>query len=195
MSLYPSLEELTNDNDSTALVVPKSSQLLSLPQLIKCTTPTKLCLKDTKFLAYKTGIFIKRTPSVSLHVGDQVLSINGISVAGLKERDVTSLAARIDGSPDVAIKNRPYAKLHQLTKDKVTGTVGVVLKNKKITSIVQDSSCARNGVLIHHYIVEVNGINVIDLTNNELISLIKQQPNDTVNIVVYPDDFYKQLKV
>ena len=44
-----------------------------------------------------------------------------------------------------------------------TGHVGFVFKNGKITSIVKDSSAARNGLLTEHNICEVNGQNVIGL--------------------------------
>lgn len=44
-----------------------------------------------------------------------------------------------------------------------TGHVGFIFKNGKITSIVKDSSAARNGLLTEHNICEVNGQNVIGL--------------------------------
>ena len=44
-----------------------------------------------------------------------------------------------------------------------TGHVGFVFKENKITAIVKDSSAARNGVLIEHHMVEVNGQNVVGL--------------------------------
>ena len=44
-----------------------------------------------------------------------------------------------------------------------TGHVGFIFKNGKITSIVKDSSAARNGLLTEHNICEINGQNVIGL--------------------------------
>lgn len=44
-----------------------------------------------------------------------------------------------------------------------TGHIGFVFKDNKITSIVKDSSAARNGILIDHHLVEVNGQNVVGL--------------------------------
>jgi len=38
-----------------------------------------------------------------------------------------------------------------------------VFKENQITAIVKDSSAARNGLLIDHHMVEVNGQNVIGL--------------------------------
>lgn len=44
-----------------------------------------------------------------------------------------------------------------------TGHIGVVVKKGKIVSLAKDSSAARNGLLTHHYICEVNGQNVIGM--------------------------------
>ena len=44
-----------------------------------------------------------------------------------------------------------------------TGNIGVVVKKGKIVSLAKDSSAARNGLLTHHYICEVNGQNVIGM--------------------------------
>lgn len=44
-----------------------------------------------------------------------------------------------------------------------TGHVGFIFKNGRITSIVKDSSAARNGLLTEHNICEINGQNVIGL--------------------------------
>ena len=57
---------------------------------------------------------------------------------------------------------RPFERTITLQKDSV-GTVGFVFKDNKITAIVKDSSAARNGVLIDHHMVEVNGQNVVGL--------------------------------
>lgn len=44
-----------------------------------------------------------------------------------------------------------------------SGHVGFIFKSGKITSIVKDSSAARNGLLTDHHICEINGQNVIGL--------------------------------
>ena len=58
--------------------------------------------------------------------------------------------------------HRPFERTITMHKDS-TGHVGFVFKNGKITSIVKDSSAARNGLLTEHNICEVNGQNVIGL--------------------------------
>ena len=57
---------------------------------------------------------------------------------------------------------RPFERTITLQKDSA-GTVGFVFKENQITAIVKDSSAARNGLLIDHHMVEVNGQNVIGL--------------------------------
>ena len=50
-----------------------------------------------------------------------------------------------------------------------TGHVGFIFKNGKITSIVKDSSAARNGLLTEHNICEINGQNVIGLKVSDML--------------------------
>lgn len=57
---------------------------------------------------------------------------------------------------------RPFQRTVTVHKDS-TGHVGVVVKKGKIVSLAKDSSAARNGLLTHHYICEVNGQNVIGM--------------------------------
>lgn len=57
---------------------------------------------------------------------------------------------------------RPFERIITMHKDS-TGHVGFIFKNGKITSIVKDSSAARNGLLTEHNICEINGQNVIGL--------------------------------
>lgn len=44
-----------------------------------------------------------------------------------------------------------------------SGHVGFIYKAGKISSLVKDSSAARNGLLTEHYLCEINGQNVIGL--------------------------------
>ena len=57
---------------------------------------------------------------------------------------------------------RPFERTITMQKDS-TGHIGFVFKENKITHIVKDSSAARNGVLIDHHLVEINGQNVVGL--------------------------------
>ncbi|CAD7682680.1 unnamed protein product [Nyctereutes procyonoides] len=83
---------------------------------------------------------------VGLRFGDQVLQINGENC-------------------------RPFERTVTMHKDS-TGHVGFIFKNGKITSIVKDSSAARNGLLTEHNICEVNGQNVIGLKDSQIADIL-----------------------
>lgn len=57
---------------------------------------------------------------------------------------------------------RPFQRTVTTHKDSM-GQVGFFIKKGKVTSIVKGSSAARNGLLINHYVCEINGQNVIGL--------------------------------
>jgi syntenin-1 len=70
--------------------------------------------------------------------------------------------AFLDNQSYFCVFDRPFERTITLQKDSA-GTVGFVFKENKVTAIVKDSSAARNGMLIDHHMVEVNGQNVIGL--------------------------------
>jgi len=74
---------------------------------------------------------------------------------------------------------RPFERTITLQKDSI-GTVGFVFKENKITAIVKDSSAARNGLLIDHHMVEVNGQNVIGLKVTALDSSVSYRRHATL---------------
>ena len=57
---------------------------------------------------------------------------------------------------------RPFERTITLQKDS-TNHVGFVFKSGKITAIAKDTSAARNGLLIDHAMLEVQGQNVIGM--------------------------------
>ncbi|KAJ6655875.1 hypothetical protein lerEdw1_004645, partial [Lerista edwardsae] len=100
---------------------------------------------------------------VGLRFGDQVLQIDGKDCAGWN----TEKARRVlkKASPEkivMVVRDRPFQRTVTLHKDS-DGHVGFVLKRGQISSLARGSSAARNGLLINHYICEVNGQNVIGL--------------------------------
>lgn len=62
----------------------------------------------------------------------------------------------------LSCSGRPFQRTVTMHKDS-DGHVGFVIKRGQIGSLVKGSSAARNGLLINHYICEVNGQNVIGL--------------------------------
>lgn len=71
-------------------------------------------------------------------------------------------------------------------------TIGFQFKNSKITSIVKDSSAARNGVLINHQLLEVDGQNVIGLKDKEITKIIDKAAQN-VTITIIPTYLYEHM--
>ena len=63
------------------------------------------------------------------------------------------------------MRDRPYERTVTVVKDSMNH-VGFVFRNGEITALVKDSSAARNGLLINHQLVEVNGLNVVGLKDD-----------------------------
>ena len=76
----------------------------------------------------------------------------------------------------MVIRDRPFERTLTLHKDS-TGHIGFQFKEGKITAIAVDSSAARNGLLIDHNLLEVNGQNVVGIKDKEIGSIIEQGGN------------------
>jgi syntenin-1 len=121
--------------------------------------------------AINKGIFVcmvvKDSPAAmsGLRFGDQILQVNGVTVAGFAIDDVHKLLRKSDANNiSIVIRDRPFERTITLHKDS-SGCVGFQFKNGKITSIVKDSSAARNGLLIDHQLLEIDGQNVVRRRN------------------------------
>nr|XP_054773022.1 syntenin-1-like isoform X1 [Lytechinus pictus] len=144
------------------------------------------------------GIFItfvmKGSPASmgGLRFGDQILQINGENVAGYsKDKAMGVLKKASPSSIKLAIRDRPFERTITLQKDSA-GYVGFVFKNGKITKIAKDTSAARNGLLIDHAILEINGQNVIGLKDKE-ISQILDGCGRTITLTIMPNCFYDHM--
>jgi len=127
-----------------------------------------------------------------LRFGDQILQINGENVAGWDTDKVIKILKKAPGQRiSMAIRDRPFERTITLQKDSV-GTVGFVFKENKITAIVKDSSAARNGVLIDHHMVEVNGQNVVGLKEKEIRAIV-DSVGQTVTITVIPSFIFEHI--
>ncbi|KAL7975950.1 hypothetical protein Chor_005508 [Crotalus horridus] len=91
----------------------------------------------------KTGLHLRNI--------DKILQINGRNCAGWNMEKAKR-----------ALKKASPEKIVMVVRDS-TGHLGFVIKKGQITSLARDSSAARNGLLTHHYVCEVNGQNVIGL--------------------------------
>eukprot|EP00117_Sycon_ciliatum_P042206 scpid81209/ scgid3337/ Syntenin-1; Scaffold protein Pbp1; Syndecan-binding protein 1 len=148
--------------------------------------------------AISKGIFVafvyRNSPAaqVGLRFGDQILQINGKTVAGLKATAVEKIFR--EASPErieIAVRDRPFERTVTMQKDAMNH-VGFVYKRGLITAIVKDSSAARNGLVIDHYLVEVNGQNVVGMSDDD-ISKIFAVSLPSVTITIMPDFLYNHM--
>lgn len=121
--------------------------------------------------AINKGVFVcvvvRDSPAAmaGLRFGDQILQVNGTTVASFSVDDVHKLLKKSShNNISVVIRDRPFERIVTLHKDS-SNCVGFQFKNGKITSIVKDSSAARNGLLIEHQLLEIDGQNVVSNSN------------------------------
>merc|ERR1711976_1034473 len=116
-----------------------------------------------------------------LRFGDQILQINGENLAGFNEEKVHDIFKKCGVNKIVlAVRDRPFERTLTLHKDSA-GHLGFQYKDGKITGIIVDSSAARNGLLIGHHLLEVNGQNVVGIKDKE-ISKIIDESGDVVTV-------------
>jgi len=144
------------------------------------------------------GVFVslvtKNSPAAlaGLRFGDQILQINGTTIAGYDRSKVMSLIKKDPGQRiELAIRDRPFERTITLQKDS-SGQVGFIFKNGKITKIVLDSSAARNGLLIEHNILEVNGQNVVGLKDKETSEILTASDR-SITLTIIPSFIYDHM--
>lgn len=144
------------------------------------------------------GVFValvtKGSPAAlaGLRFGDQILQINGTTVAGYDRDKVMTLIKKAPSERiELAIRDRPFERTITLQKDS-SGHVGFIFKNGKITSIVKDSSAARNGLLIDHTILEVNGQNVVGLKDKETSDILSASER-SMTLTIIPTFIYDHM--
>lgn len=144
------------------------------------------------------GVFVSLVQNGSpaaiagLRFGDQILQINGESVAGYDREKVMKLIKKQPAERiEIALRDRPFERAITMQKDSA-GHVGFIFKDGKLTSIVKDSSAARNGLLIEHNLLEVNGQNVVGLKDKE-ISKILSESDRSLTITIMPTFIYDHM--
>ena len=58
--------------------------------------------------------------------------------------------------------------------------------------VFQDSSAARNGMLTDHYLVEVDGQNIVGLSDNKILKVIQSKTN-SVTVTIMPEFVYDHM--
>jgi len=144
------------------------------------------------------GVFValvtKASPAAmgGLRFGDQILQINGENVAGYDEAKVHKIFKKAGvNNICLAVRDRPFERTLTLHKDS-TGHIGFQFKDGEIKAIIVDSSAARNGLLIQHHLVEVNGQNVVGLNDKSIGDIIDGGGN-VVTVTVIPSFVYKHM--
>merc|ERR1711967_100738 len=84
----------------------------------------------------------------------------------------------------LAVRDRPWCRSITLRKDSLNHC-GFTIRDGATASIVKDSSAARNGMLINHRVIEINGQNMVGLKDKEIVSFIQASP-PSVTVTVMP---------
>lgn len=144
------------------------------------------------------GVFVilvqKGTPAAlaGLRFGDQILMIDDVVVAGFSMDKVHDRIRKANPQKiTMVVRDRPFERTLTVHKDSL-GNVGFGFKNGKIISLVKDSSAARNGLLIDHNMLEVNGQNVVGLKDKEITSIIKEGGN-IITLTVMPSFVFDHM--
>ncbi|XP_057588999.1 syntenin-1-like isoform X2 [Hippopotamus amphibius kiboko] len=221
MSLYPSLEDLKVDKviqAQTAFSANPANPAILSEASAPISQDGNLCPKLYPELSEYMGLSLNEeeicanmavvpgapsqgqllvqanSPSslVGLRLGDQVLQINGENCAGWSsDRAHKVLKQGFGERITMTIRDRPFERTITMHKDS-TGHVDFVFKNGKITSIVKDSSAARNGLLTEHNICEVNGQNVIGLKDSQIADILSTAGN-VVTITIMPAFIFEHI--
>lgn len=128
--------------------------------------------------------------SAKFRFGDQILEINDIPVAGYSMQKVHDLIRKSPpGELRFSVRDRPFERTVTLHKDQ-NGLVGFVFnKHGRIINIVKDSSAARNGLLIDHSIMEVNGQNIVGLDEADIRGIL-DNCGDVVILTIMPSKIF-----
>lgn len=187
------------------MVAPLSGQSLGLQraQVTHGIRELTLC-KDAsgkvgvRVQAISKGVFVclvmKGSPAAlaGLRFGDQILQVNGTSVAGFSMDEVHSLLRKSPANGiSVVVRDRPFERTVTLHKDSV-GHVGFQFKNGKIIGLVKDSSAARNGLLTDHHLLEVNGQNVVGIKDKDITAVIAEG-GPIITVTVVPSFIYEHM--
>uniref|UniRef100_A0A0K8TSE4 Putative pdz domain-containing protein n=1 Tax=Tabanus bromius TaxID=304241 RepID=A0A0K8TSE4_TABBR len=145
-----------------------------------------------------TGVFVcvvvKNSPAALAGVkfGDQILELNGVIVAGFKVDKIHDMIKKSGkNNISVIVRDRPFERTIKLLKDS-RGRLGFEFNNGKITSILKDSSAARNGVLTDFNLLEIDDHHVVGMKDKEITKLIESCGN-TVKITVIPSFIYQHM--
>ncbi|KAF7248483.1 Syntenin-2 [Varanus komodoensis] len=129
---------------------------------------------------------------VGLRFGDQVLQIDGKDCAGWSMDRAKRVLKK--ASPEkivMVVRDRPFQRTVTMHKDG-SGHVGFVVKKGQVSALARGSSAARNGLLTHHYICEVNGQNVVGLQDKQITSIL-MSAGDIITLTIIPAVIFEHM--
>ncbi|CAG5107488.1 Oidioi.mRNA.OKI2018_I69.chr1.g3351.t1.cds [Oikopleura dioica] len=151
-----------------------------------------------KLKCIDAGVFVslvaKESPAalVGIRFGDQIVQIDGENLAGKSSDKALKLLKKANPQRcELVLRDRPLSSTITMQKDS-QGHVGFKFSNGRISHLVQDSSAARNGLLIDRQICEVNGQNVVGM-KDKLILEILAGCGRTVTLTTMPKDEFEHL--
>jgi syntenin-1 len=151
-----------------------------------------------KVKSVNKGVFVclvaKDSPAAlgGLRFGDQILQVNGENLAGYSSDKVHGILKKVSVNNIVmAVRDRPFERALTLHKDS-SGHIGFQFKDGRISSIAVDSSAARNGLLVEHNLLEVNGQNVVGVKDKEIGNIIDEGGN-VITVTIIPSYIYNHI--
>jgi len=201
VSLVPSsssssLQSLTAPLSGSSLGLARAQVSHGIRQVVLCKDGEGKVGMRVK--AINKGIFVclvtKESPAAigGLRFGDQILQVNNISVAGYSSDKVHDILKKAGNNNILlAVRDRPFERTLTLHKDS-TGHIGFQFKEGRINSIAVESSAARNGLLVDHNLLEVNGQNVVGVKDKEVGRFI-EEGGDIITITIIPTFIYNHI--
>lgn len=136
------------------------------------------------------GIFIEFVQKNSaadlagLRCGDQILQLHGTNVFDHSEEKIYSILAFYKDLT-VVIRNRPFEQTITLHKDS-SGSPGFYFMNGNIVAIRKDSSAERNGLLVGHKLLQINGKDVVGMKDDDIMSILCNDKEPIIEVTILP---------
>lgn len=92
----------------------------------------------------------------------------------------------------VVVRDRPFERTVTMHKDSL-GHIGFQFNEGRITTIIKDSSAAKNGLLIDHQLLEVNGQNVVGMKDKELTAVIANTNEPIITVTIIPSFIFDHM--
>lgn len=163
-----------------------------------------LCKDDAGMIGLRVedinnGIFIcfvqAKSPAAlaGLRFGDQILQIDGLTVAGWKLSKVHDHLRKKTDPKNIrlVVRDRPFDRTITLQKDSA-GRIGFIINDGEVSDIVKDSSAALNGMLTEHAVLEIDGQNVVGMKDKDMAKVIEDAPT-TVTVTIMPGFIFKHM--